>query len=154
MEHLFDHVNEGGRYPAFQETIPSKVINTDRKMPKRGRLLGAICHSSMSFIEQIGFSIMSAKVGATLALSRISIIVSIELCSCSRRPGSVHLVRCFDVTFSHPHCGHLLMTVSSHSDNLKLHPHHPDTCFVMNIQKGVGYSDMALSQPGHHMESK
>ena len=90
-------------------------------------------------------SIMSAKAGATLELSRTSMIVSIELCSWSRRPGSVHLVRCFDVSFLHPHCGHLLMTVSSHRDSLELHPHHPDTCIVVNVRKGLGYPDMALS---------
>ena len=27
-EHGFDYVNEGKRYPAFYETIPSKAINT------------------------------------------------------------------------------------------------------------------------------
>ncbi len=97
---------------------------------------------------------MSARVGATLALFRISIMVSIELCSWRRQPGSVHRVRCFDFSFLYPHCGHLLFNVSSHRDNLELHPHHPDTCFVMNVRKGVGYSDIALLYPDHHMESK
>jgi hypothetical protein len=43
-------------------------------------------------------SIMSANLEATLASFRTSMMVSIELWSWSMQPGSVHLVRCFEVS--------------------------------------------------------
>ncbi len=70
-------------------------------------------------------------------------MVLIELWSCSLRPRSVHLVRCFEVTCLHLHCGHLLMMFSSQSKSLELQLHHPETCFVMNMWKVFDYSEIA-----------
>ncbi len=74
----------------------------------------------------------------TSASSRMSTMFSIELCSWSTLPGSLHLVRCFEFLCSHPHCGHLLMMLSSHNDSFELHPHQPDTCVVINERNVFG----------------
>ena len=52
VKHRFNHVNEAERKTAFHETIPSKVINANSKIPIRGRLMGAICHCLASLVEQ------------------------------------------------------------------------------------------------------
>ena len=70
------------------------------------------------------------------------------------RPGSVHRVKCFEFSCSHPHWGHLLSTPFSHSDSFELQPHHPDTCFVTNVRNVFGYPAIAFSYPSHHTESK
>ncbi len=79
---------------------------------------------------------------------------SIDWRSCISRPGSVHRVRCFEFSCSHPHWGHLLSTPFSHSDSLELQPHHPDTCFVTNVWNVFGYPAIAFSYPSHQTESK
>ncbi len=66
----------------------------------------------------------------------------------------MHLVKCFEFLFSHPHCEHLFDTFSSHRDNFELHPHQPYTCLVTNVWKVLGYFAMALSYPSHQIESK
>ena len=84
----------------------------------------------------------------------MSMTPSIDWRSCISRPGSVHRVRCFEISCSHPHWGHLLLTPFSHSDSLELQPHHPDTCFVTNVRNVFGYPAIAFSYPSHHTESK
>ena len=43
----------------------------------------------------------------------------------------------------------------SHSNNLELQRHHPDTCFVTNVQNVFGYpAILAFSYPSHQIESK
>ncbi len=54
-------------------------------------------------------SFMSAKSEVTLALFKMSMMVSIELWSWSMQPGSVHLIRSFEVSCLHLHCKHVLM---------------------------------------------
>ncbi len=66
----------------------------------------------------------------------------------------MHLVKCFEFLFLHPHYWHLFDTFSSHRDNFELHPHQPDTCLVTNVQKVLEYFAMALSYPSHQIESK
>jgi len=84
----------------------------------------------------------------------MSITPSIDWWSCISRPGSVHRVRCFEVSCSHPNWGHLSSTPFSHNYNLELHPHHPDTCFVRKVWNVFGYPAIAFSYPSHHTESK
>ncbi len=74
----------------------------------------------------------------TSASARMSAMVSIELCSWSNLPRSLHLVRCFEFLCLHPHCGHLLMIFSSHNDSFELQPHQPDTCLVINERNVFG----------------
>ena len=97
---------------------------------------------------------MSDRSWATFASLRMSITPSIDWRSCIIRPGSVHRVRCFEVSCSHPHWGHLSSTPFSHNDNLELHPHQPDTCFVTKVWNVFGYPSIAFSYPSHHTESK
>ena len=97
---------------------------------------------------------MSARSWQTFASLRMSITPSIDRRSCIIRPGSVHRVRCFEVSWLHPHWGHLSSTFFSHNDILELHPHHPDTCFVTNVRNVFGYPAIAFSYPSHHTESK
>ena len=84
----------------------------------------------------------------------MSMTPSIDWWSCISRPGSVHRVRCFEFSCLHPHWGHLLLTPFSHSENLELQPHHPDTCFVTNVRNVFGYPAIAFLYPSHHIESK
>jgi hypothetical protein len=44
--------------------------------------------------------------------------------------------------------------LSSHRDIFELHPHHPDTCLVINEQNVLGYSKIAQLYPDHQIESK
>ncbi len=46
------------------------------------------------------------------------------------------------------------MMLSSQRDNFELHPYHPDTCFVRNVQNVLGYLEIARSYPDHQTESK
>jgi hypothetical protein len=46
------------------------------------------------------------------------------------------------------------MMLSSQRDSVELHPHHPDTCLVINEQNVLGYSEIAWSYPDHQVESK
>ncbi len=97
---------------------------------------------------------MSANSKVTLALFKTSMMALIELWSWSTRPRSGHLVRCFEVSSPHPHCGHLLMMFSSQSESLELQPYQPDTCFVMNAQKVFEYLVRAHLYPSHQTESR
>jgi hypothetical protein len=45
------------------------------------------------------------------------------------------------------------MMFSSQSKSLELQPHHPETCFVMNVRKVFGYLEACL-YPSHQTESK
>ncbi len=141
-ERRFDHINERDRETVFHKIIPSKFITDSQVQMDVGCVHSAIvCRPWLS--KKV--SIISANSGVTLASSRMSMMVSIELCSWSRQPESVHLVRCFEVSSLHLHCGYLLMAVFFQSESLELHPHHSDTCFVRYVRKGVGYPDMAQS---------
>ncbi len=44
--------------------------------------------------------------------------------------------------------------LSSQRDNFEMHPHHPDTCFVINVWNVLGYSEIGRSYPDHQTESK
>jgi hypothetical protein len=98
-------------------------------------------------------SIISANSEVMLASFKTSMMVLIELWSWSTQPRSVHLVRCFEVSWLHQHCGHLLMMFSSQSKSLELQPHHPETCFAMNVRKVFGCLEIARLYPSHQTES-
>ena len=97
---------------------------------------------------------MSDRSWSTFASLRMSITPSIDWRSCISRPESVHGVRFFEVSCSYPHWGHLSLTPFSHNDNLELHPHHPDTCFVTKVRNVFGYPAIAFLYPSHHTEWK
>jgi hypothetical protein len=97
-------------------------------------------------------SIILHKSGMTFALSRTSMTASIDWRSCRRQPGAMHCVRCFEFSFSHPHCGHLFTKFLSHSDNFELQPHQPETCLVTNVWNILGYPAIPCLYPAHQIE--
>ncbi len=149
---LMAMMREYGSQPSTKQSHPRLLMSVERHT----YLEFDLTQSSMVWRPWWSkkVSIMSANSKVTLALFKASMMALIKLWSWSTHPRSVHLVRCFEVLSSHPHCRHSLMMFSSQSETFQLQLHQPDTYFVMNVQKVFGYLEIARLYPSHQTESK